>query len=75
MVNVMTNDGNIHKVEQDFVEQCRPIKIVSTMLDCSDENAAYIMPLPFDSAVLEIIQEFVKRKKDCLNAVKYLCIK
>jgi hypothetical protein len=75
MASVMTKDGQIHRVEQEFIDQCMPIKMVTTMLDCSDDEASYIMPLPFDSEVLILIQNMLKRKQDCLDAMKYLCIK
>jgi len=71
----MTNDGKIHYIDQDFIDECKPIKMVTTMIDCSDEGASYIMPLPFDSEVLILIQNMLKRKKDCMDAMKYLCIK
>jgi hypothetical protein len=74
MATVMTNDGKVHHIDQDVVDACRPIKVVMTMLDCSDEGASYIMPLPFDSEILILIQNILKRKKDCLHAMKYLQI-
>jgi hypothetical protein len=75
MATVMTNDGKVHDIDQDFVDTCRPIKMATTMIDCSDEGACYVMPLPFDSEILSILEKIVKRKKDCLRAMKYLCIK
>jgi len=75
MATVITKDGKVHVLSEEFVEACRPIKIVTTMLDCSDEYASYVMPLPFDSEVLSILHQILKRKKDCLDAIKYLGIK
>lgn len=53
---VRTNDGVRVHVDQNLVNSCSMLKMVTEMLDCSDEHASFEVPLPnIDSATMKII--------------------
>jgi len=60
MTRVRTNDGQVMEVDPNFVQQCSTLKMVTEMLDCSDECASFDeVPLPnVDAALMETVVRF-----------------
>jgi Skp1 family, tetramerisation domain len=60
MTRVRTNDGQVMEVDPNFVQQCSTLKMVTEMLDCSDEYASFDeVPLPnVDAALMETVVRF-----------------
>jgi len=60
MAQVRTNDGHVLEVPQGLVDECSTLKMVTEMLDCSDEYASFgEVPLPnIDSKLMETVIRF-----------------
>jgi len=56
MARVQTNDGRVHEIPQDLVEECSTLKMVCEMTDCTHDT--WVPLSNIDSKLMETVIRF-----------------